>query len=95
MPDSFQTYQQLEGQITAILKTVTRTETKLQLMCDSNRERQTAVDKRLDIHEGRLDTHEGRLDTYASWGKAVGILGSVIILILAFLNILAAVGVKL
>ena len=58
----------------------------------------SGIEKRMDRFEQDADTRiqhlEDRTDTLITWGKAIGIIGGFIAVVLVVLNVLQAVGIS-
>jgi hypothetical protein len=101
-PDSFQTYQRIERELSAVRETMVRIETKINTMCEQRKEQhEEHTNCRASIEKAFEDNDKEHGDMWkvirsldVKWKVASG-LGGAIIVVLTILNILLSVGTNL
>jgi len=108
-PESLDSFRQLLASQEAMARDITevkvavgKMEAKLTTLCQQRKEQheehvscQASTCKRLDQHEQEQQRIWESVNRLTAWGKAIAMVGSIVVAVLTILNILLSLGVKL
>lgn len=100
-PDTFETYRRIEAQISDMRESMARIETKLNTMCEQRKEQHAehvgCLAQRETAFESNEKAHEqiwASINRLTTWGKAISIVGGILVTVLSIVSIALAIGAR-
>jgi hypothetical protein len=100
-PDTFETYRRIEAQISDMRESMARIETKLSTMCEQRKDQHAehvgCLAQRETAFESNAAEHDqiwAAINRLTTWGKAVSIVGGILVTVLSIISIALAIGAR-